>query len=172
MFAAEAGLGGLGLQAASAWRGWPRRSPPSTPSGRVQLPELLPPEAAARVTMHRPPSSPSQVASRYAWLRWWIGRRQFLRDSRLGRWASTHVEKVRPRCCYLFTQVAAETLCWAKPTGVPTVLDSPNGHIRAFRDVYRRESERLCGTRYLGHPTTAMVEQVEEEYDLATCIRV
>ena len=56
--------------------------------------------------------------------------------------------------------------------GVPTVLDSPNGHIRAFRDVYRRESERLCGTRYLGHPTTAMVERVEEEYDLADCIRV
>jgi glycosyltransferase involved in cell wall biosynthesis len=63
-------------------------------------------------------------------------------------------------------------LRWARAAGVPTVLDSPNGHLRNFRDVYCRESRTWCGTPYRGHPSEAMVERVEEEYRLADRIRV
>ncbi|HEX6209192.1 MAG TPA: glycosyltransferase family 4 protein [Methylomirabilota bacterium] len=68
--------------------------------------------------------------------------------------------------------MALETLRWARAHGVPAVLESPNGHIRHFREVYAAELARWCGGRYRGHPTDAMVERVEEEYALADRIRV
>jgi glycosyltransferase involved in cell wall biosynthesis len=52
------------------------------------------------------------------------------------------------------------------------VLESPNGHIRNFREVYVRETRRWGGHLYLGHPTPAMIDRVEEEYELADLIRV
>jgi glycosyltransferase involved in cell wall biosynthesis len=52
------------------------------------------------------------------------------------------------------------------------VLDSPNGHIRNFRRVYEREAEHWLSRRYIGHPSPAMVERVEEEYRRAERIRV
>jgi glycosyltransferase involved in cell wall biosynthesis len=52
------------------------------------------------------------------------------------------------------------------------VLDNPNGHIRNFGEVYRRESLRWCAANYRGHPTGAMVDRVEQEYSLADRIRV
>ncbi len=95
-----------------------------------------------------------------------------LRDRHLGRWAAREVRRLRPRSCYLFTQVALETLRWCRSEGIPSVLDNPNGHIRNFRDVCERESLRWCGTKYHGHPTAAMIERGEEEYRLADRIRV
>src|SRR5207249_707828 len=74
--------------------------------------------------------------------------------------------------CYLFTQVALETLRWARRARVPTVLDNPNGHIRNVQQVCERESQRWFGTKFSGHPTSAMVDRVEEEYQLADRIRV
>jgi glycosyltransferase involved in cell wall biosynthesis len=63
-------------------------------------------------------------------------------------------------------------LKWARSAGIPSVLDNPNGHIRAFRKICEGESLRWCGSGYQGHPNTAMVERVEEEYHLADRIRV
>jgi glycosyltransferase involved in cell wall biosynthesis len=65
-----------------------------------------------------------------------------------------------------------ETLHWARGTGAPTVLDNPNGHIRNFHEVCERESQRWFGKRFRGHPTSAMVDRVEEEYQLVDRIRV
>ena len=58
---------------------------------------------------------------RYSWLRWRSGDLAFLRDRRLGRWAARQVQRIRPQYCYLFTQVAHETLRWARAEGVPLV---------------------------------------------------
>ena len=105
-------------------------------------------------------------------LRWRVGRVNFLRDRGLGKWAAQQVERVRPQSCYLFTQVALETLEWARREGVPTVLDNPNGHIRNMREVLERESLRWFGKTLTGHPSLGMVERVEQEYQLADRIRV
>ena len=74
--------------------------------------------------------------------------------------------------CYTFTQVGLETLRWAQANGVHTVVESPNGHIRPFRGVYTTECARWCDSRFLGHPTPAMVARVEKELALADRIRV
>jgi len=110
--------------------------------------------------------------TRYSWLRWRNGQLVFLPDSHIGNAAARELRPLRPRSCYLFTQVALETLKWAHQEGIPAVLDNPNGHIRNFREVYDRESDRWCGKHFHGHPTGAMVERVEEEYKLASHIRV
>jgi glycosyltransferase involved in cell wall biosynthesis len=68
--------------------------------------------------------------------------------------------------------VGLESLQWAKAAGVPTVLDNPNGHIRGFAQVYRQEWAKWQRGRYPGHPTGAMIERVEQEYELADRIRV
>lgn len=109
---------------------------------------------------------------RYTWLRWRRGRLVLFGDRRLGQWAARQVEQLRPQSCYLFTQVALETLEWARRERIPTVLDNPNGHIRNFHAVCERESQRWFGKKFYGHPSTVMVERVEEEYKLADRIRV
>ncbi len=110
--------------------------------------------------------------ARYTWLRWWTGQLTMLHDRSLGKWASQEVHKLKPSACYLFTQVALETLRWARNAGVPTVLDNPNGHIRNYRQICERESERWFGKKFRGHPSPSMVDRVEEEYSLADRIRV
>jgi len=52
------------------------------------------------------------------------------------------------------------------------VLDNPNSHIRNFQEVCERESQRWFAKRFRGHPSTAMVERVEEEYRLVDRVRV
>jgi glycosyltransferase involved in cell wall biosynthesis len=51
-------------------------------------------------------------------------------------------------------------------------LDNPNGHIRNFQQVCEREARRWFGGKFHGHPSPAMLERVEEEYQLADRIRV
>ena len=71
----------------------------------------------------------------------------------------------------MFTQVGLETLQWAQESAVPTVLESPNGHIRNFRCVYENKCKAgVPGLR--GHPSPEMVERVEQEYALADRVRV
>jgi glycosyltransferase involved in cell wall biosynthesis len=93
-------------------------------------------------------------------------------DRALGRWAARELSERRPQACYLFTQIALETLQWCRRESIPTVLDNPNGHIRNIREVCEKESERWFGKRLHGHPTSEMVERVEQEYLLADRIRV
>jgi glycosyltransferase involved in cell wall biosynthesis len=113
-----------------------------------------------------------QWAFQYTWWRWYQGDYQLKNDRRLGQWAAKQVEGLKPDLCYVFTQVGLETLRWARSVGIRTVLDNPNGHIRHYREVCVREARRWCDSGYLGHPTKAMVERVEEEYTLADRIRV
>lgn len=109
---------------------------------------------------------------RYTPLRWKSGQVAYERDSRQGQWAAREIERIRPRSCYCFTQVALETLRWAKREGVPTVLDNPNGHIRNYLEICERESQRWFGKKFQGHPTAAMLDRVEEEYALTDRNRV
>lgn len=118
-----------------------------------------------------PPPVPSWM-TRYTWLRWKHGQLALLHDRRLGQWVAGEIERIKPEACYLFTQIALETLRWARRIGVRTVLDNPNGHIRNYRELCERESRRWFGKSFSGHPSPAMVERVETEYELADCIRV
>ena len=78
------------------------------------------------------------------------GAGQIWTDQRIGRFAGAVVARTRPDLCYTFTQVGLETLRWAAAAGVPSILESPNGHLRAFRAVYVSEATRWCDGRYLG----------------------
>jgi glycosyltransferase involved in cell wall biosynthesis len=131
------------------------RRRPRSDSRHVRLPEPVPP-----------------WLRRYSPYRWLSGALQARRDALLAAAAAREVARLAPACCYAFTQVAAETLAWARAAGVPAILESPNGHLRAFREVYREEARRWLGARWAGHPSEAMVRRVEREYELADRIRV
>ncbi len=172
IYAAVAGAGGLGLQAASAVASLATAGPvvalgpgrvPGAPFGA---------DPAAPVTWEvTPPYRPSWFARRVVG-RLWPGRFILGHDRHVGVWAAGRLPVLRPRLVYVFTQVGLEALEWARQNGVPTVLDSPNGHIRGFARVYREEWARWVGGPYPGHPTPALVERVEREYALADRIRV
>jgi hypothetical protein len=168
VFGTQPGIGGLGLQVRSALDGLT-----SAWSQVVAIGPLPtgPGDGDRIVPVPARPALPGWL-TRYSPLRWWIGLRQQIEDGRLGRWAAARVAESKPAGCYVFTQVGLETLRWARDAGVPSVLDSPNGHLRNFRDVYCSQSRQWCDRRYLGHPTEAMVARVEEEYRLADRIRV
>src|SRR5688572_15363935 len=88
---------------------------------------------------------------RVPWLRSFQGAARFRDDVRLGTWAARELARIQPQLCYAFTQVALESLRWARRNRVPSVLESPNGHLDDFRAVYVREHARWCGGRYRGH---------------------
>ena len=162
------GIGGLGVQSANA-----AAALASVASGVHAFgPGPVPASTNGNIHWHQAPAPSSLWSPQYTWRRWYQGRAQFERDARLGRWAAAGIAQLRPRLCYTFTQVGLETLKWSRSNGVPSSLESPNGHIRNFRSVYESESDRWCRSRYRGHPAAAMVERVEEEYDLADRIRV
>lgn len=164
--------GGLAVQSANALTGLARGGRPVTAIGPgVAGGWPVPGEPPVANFYDLPPPLPGWVA-RFPPLRWSAGELQLLRDRRLGRAAAMAVERLGPEVCYAFTQVGLETLRWAARRGVPGVLETPNGHLRAFREVYTRETARWCRGRFRGHPTPAMVARVEEEYALATHIRV
>lgn len=132
--------------------------------------------AGSRETMRGAPTvAPALSASgwrkRWTWRRYLQGAGQLEADRAFGRWLS---QQVGPEFqgCYVFTQIALELLRELGQRGTPHVLDNPNGHIRHFRDVVQREADRWLPTRYPGHPSEGMVDRVEEEYALASRIRV
>jgi glycosyltransferase involved in cell wall biosynthesis len=131
------------------------------------LPADIPP-----VVWHQAPPMVSKWRARYSWLRWSTGKLQFLNDNIIGRWAERQMRLLKPDLCYVFTQVGLETLRWARLTSVPTVLESPNGHIRNFRKVCETESLRWSSHSFRGHPSPTMVDRVEQEYALADSLRV
>lgn len=169
VYGVPAGVGGLGVQSGNAIADWaavaervlavgPGRADGFHPPGRVEW-------VAANANL-------PAVFTRYTWLRWFHGRRQLLTDRRTGTRAAAALASTRPDLMYTFTQVGLEPLTWAERAGVPAVLESPNGHIRNFREVYLRETARFGGGAYLGHPSPGMVARVEREYTLAGVIRV
>lgn len=172
VYATTAGLGGLGHAAAAgitAVANGPARTLAFGPG--PALPWSLP-GGTPSADWVKAPEVVRPWMDRYSWLRWRTGQRAMLHDRGLGRWAASQIARLHPQFCYLFTQVALETLRWARREGVPTVLDNPNGHIRNYWQVCERESQRWFGKRFLGHPTSSMVDRVEEEYALADRIRV
>jgi hypothetical protein len=174
VYGAPAGAGGLGLHvsntiASLAGGEWDVNAFGPGPGREDRWPLS---ERQSPVIWHESPQAIPSCVFRYTWWRWYQGNYQLQKDRIQGRWARKQVEKLRPALCYVFTQVGLETLEWARDTGTPTVLDNPNGHIRHYREVCIRESKRWCGSEYIGHPTEAMVERVEEEYEFADRIRV
>ena len=164
------GIGGLGVQAGNALRALSLAAREvhaigPGPAGSVDVAEF------ANVRWHLVPAIPGAWIHRSP-LRWRTGLAQWLSDRRTGQLAAAHLARLRPDVCYAFTQVALESLRWARAAGVPSILESPNGHIANFRRVYVDESRDLCGTGYHGHPVPRMVARVEEEYRLAVRIRV
>lgn len=174
VYPSRAGLGGLGLQAATAIASLDLAGPVVAfgPGQTADWPLDCP--RPSRVTwIDSPPFA-------YSWLdrkivsRLRPGRVVFKHNRWLGQWARHQLDLLRPapESVYAFVQVGFEALEWAKARGIPTILDNPNGHIRGFAQVYRDESKKWLGTTYHGHPTRAMVERVEREYELADRIRV
>ncbi len=172
VYGAPAGVGGLGGQAASAIQ--------ALAIDGVELHAFGPGHAerwpltcaTPGIFWHEAPRPISRWRTQYTLLRWRQGRLVFENSRALGRWAAEQIARLKPDCCYVFTQVGLESLKWAARASIPTVLDNPNGHIRNFRRVYDQESARWCGASFHGHPTAAMVERVENEYLLAGRIRV
>ncbi len=163
------GAGGMGLQVANAVSEWGRVAREVVAiAPRGARPEMIP----AGVRYIELPEVMGAFRGNRTWLRWLAGRRQFLTDRKFGPLAAAHLDGLRPGLVHLFTQVALEAIRWANANGVPTVLDSPNGHLRNYREVYVREARREGGRFYLGHPTPSMVDRVEEEYRTATYVRV
>lgn len=171
IYGTRAGIGGLGLQAATAIQGLaiqgkvtalgPGRSNPWPLAGSV------PPAT----WVDSPPFRPSWFA-RNVTHRFRAGRFILSHDRRVGQWAAGRLPDVRPNAVYAFTQVAHESLTWARKNGIPSLLDNPNGHIRGFAEVFHAEWAKLVGGHYHGHPSRQMIERVEREYALADRIRV
>lgn len=171
VYGAPAGLGGLGLHAATVLQALAAEGAEvhAFGPGRVENWPLgggIPP-----VHWRVAPASVPAWRWRYSWGRWFKGRLSFEENACLGRWAAAEVARMEPDACYLFTEVGRETLEWARRAGVGAVLDSHMGHIRASFELCHAESRRWCGLPYLGHPNRAMVERVEAEYALADRIR-
>jgi len=162
VYGAPIGVGGLGAQAGNALRAL------ALTGSRIHAIGPGPGSAGAHhpnVTWHVSPTSPAPLLL-WTPLRRHVGLSQLWADRRVGRFAASIAARVKAHLCYAFTQVGLETVRWAKAAGVPTVIESPNGHIRAFRSVYVTEAADLCRTKYVGHPTLGMVERVEEELAL------
>jgi glycosyltransferase involved in cell wall biosynthesis len=172
VYGAPAGVGGLGVQVANAIQGLAIEGVELHAFGPGRADQWPLPGPAPKIFWHDAPSGVSRFKARYTPLRWRQGQLVFEDCGLVGSWAAEQIARLQPDFCYLFTQVALESLKWAARASIPTVLESPNGHIRNFRRVYDEESARWCSATYLGHPTAAMVERVENEYLLASRIRV
>ena len=129
-------------------------------------------DALPRIEWHEsPPALPAWV-SRWTWLRWWVGQRTMVDSMLLGRWAAGEIARLRPDRCYLFAEVALETLRWARAAKVPTVVDNPTGDVRHYREAKVREVAQWVHGRFRAHPSPAMVRRTVKEYDLADVVRV
>ena len=173
VYGSRPGIGGLGHQISAAISAasmdggevfalgpGPRSTPWSLPGGEP------------RASWFEPAAAIPSWVTNYTWMRFRPGQIGLLHDRRLGHWAAEQLERLRPDACYLFTQVALESLRWCRREGIPTVLDNPNGHIRNFQEICSKECRRWFGKKFHGQPAPAMVERVEEEYELADRIRV
>jgi glycosyltransferase involved in cell wall biosynthesis len=167
IFGVRPGIGGLGVQVANALRALAAGTAVVHAIGPAPRDEIVS-ELGPRVIWH----VPSEPLPHVIGGRWRAGAEQLAQDAAIGRFAAATVSTLRPALCYTFTQVALETLEWARTQQVATVLENPNGHISNFRQVYVDEARRWCHGLFPGHPTRHMVERVEREYLLADRIRV
>lgn len=169
VYGVTVGIGGLGVQAGNALRALARDGAEVHAIGPGMSPAW---SAPGNIVWHV--HGPSWTAAlQYRPVRRYAGWGRHVEDRRMGAFARRCLDRVRPDLCYAFTQVALEPLEWASVHGIPGILESPNGHLREFRETYVTETERWCPTtQFVGHPSRAMVERVEREYSAATWIRV
>jgi glycosyltransferase involved in cell wall biosynthesis len=172
VYGAPAGVGGLGVQVASAIQALGSETVELHAFGPGRADRWPFPSTVPNVNWHVAPTGVAPWRARYTSLRWRQGRLVFENSRAIGRWAAAQIDRLKPDACYAFTQVGLETLNWARRANIPAVIESPNGHIRNFRRVNENESRRLCGAPFRGHPTAAMVERVEQEYQLSSRMRV
>ena len=172
VYGAPAGVGGLGGQAASAIQALAIEGVELHAFGPGHAEHWPLPGGTPKISWHDAPAGVSRFKARYTPLRWRQGQLVFENCHAIGSWAAEQIARLEPDYCYLFTQVALESLKWAERASKSTVLDNPNGHIRNFRRVYDEESARWCSAPFHGHPTAAMVARVEDEYRLTERIRV
>lgn len=171
IFSSAPGVGGLGVQIDNVLV-----SLAGIPGARVQALGPLPAPSARSSSADAicwlpPPRSWTDLARSVPLLRRRTGMLTVAYASSLGRWASAQLRRDPPEICYAFTQVALESFEWCARRNVPAILESPNGHIDHFRQVYVAEQAAWCGGRYLGHPTEVMCRRVKGEYELARHIR-
>jgi len=166
-----AGLGGLGQQVASVLDALADYAEVHA-FGPGHTPRWPLPTGTPHVEWHHSPPGVAQWLTRFKPLRRYSGLMQFQSDRAVGQWAAKRMQEQRPDLCYVFTQVGLETLAWARRDGTPSVVDSPNGHLRNFRSVNQAEALRLGPAEFRGHPSSVMVRRVEREYALADRMRV
>ena len=148
VFAAEAGVGGLGLQAASALAGLAEAFLPSTPSDRAPprsccLPKRRPESRCTSPHARRRPSRPAIPGFGGGW-----GADISPRQPPGSLGLHPHRE-ARPHCCYLFTQVAARRCAGRsarRPDGRSTAPTATSGrsatctaaspNVSAGRDIW------------------------------------
>lgn len=167
------GYGGLGHFAATAVAALSlegRNLVALGPGDAFRLPLIKKPSNIASIDA--PKAGLPEWMVEYSWLRWRSGFVVLMRDRSIARWARQQLERLEPQSCYLFTQIALESLEWCRANHVPTTLDNPNGHIRNFHQVCEQECRRWFGKKFYGHPTEEMLRRVEREYELADRIRV
>ena len=119
-----------------------------------------------------PPDFIPNWRKRWTTLRWNSGKLEELLNARRSRWTAREIERSPAQALYIFSQIALDSLRWARTREVLTVLDSPTGHIRHFRETGVREARRWGAEPYKDHPSARMVSRVELEYELADRIRV
>src|SRR5258708_39849119 len=136
---APAGVGGLGVQVANAIQGLAIGGLELHAFGPGRAEEWSLPDATPRIFWHDAPAGISRWKANYTPLRWRQGRLAFENCRAIRSSAAEQIARLKPDCCYLFTQVALESLKWADRASIPTVLESPNGHIRNFPRVPEEE---------------------------------
>lgn len=172
IFGASPGVGGLGAQVANAIEVVAAEGVELHALGPAPQPGRFDELTRGRIIWKSAPAIVAPWRVKYSRLRWRAGDLVFRTSRGIGEWAHGEIERIRPDRIYAFTQVGLESLEWASRSGVDSILESPNGHIANFAEVYRRESSDFCGRTYRGHPNQMMVERVEREYSLASRIRL
>jgi len=172
VYAAPAGLGGLGLQAATVIAGLARGGHEVFAVGPGCIDAWPVTPIKHRVTWIEGAPRVPRSAVQYTPLRVYPGAQVWLEHGLVARWAARQLDRIRPDLVYLFTQVALEGLYWCQRHGVPSIVDNPNGGIANYRTVCEREWHKWCRGPFRDHPVPSVVERVQQEYSLAGHIRV
>lgn len=172
VYPALAGVGGLGLQSVTAIAAIARLGKTIAIGPGLADEWVLDTPVPTNIEWRNvPPFRPScllrEIVQRLS-----MGRFSQKYDAYNAHWAAQRVAEIKPSAVYSFTQVGLETLEWAVANKIPTALDNPNGHIRNFAEVCRREWAKWIGGRFSGHPSKLTIARVEREYELADRIRV
>ena len=116
IYGAQAGSGGLGMQAATALTALAEGEVIVHAFGPGHVRNWALPGTEPSVVWNESPQFLPPWTLRYSWWRWYQGHYQFESDRRLGHWARRQIERLLPKRCYVFTQVGLEVLRWAGAT--------------------------------------------------------